>query len=53
MVVCANTGPAASERSAKAAIRVFIFDLHRLNGKPSVRMAIAGIDIDLVAGRKS
>jgi hypothetical protein len=30
MIVCANTGPAASESSAKTAIRVFIFNLHHL-----------------------
>jgi hypothetical protein len=42
MKVCANTGPAASERSPKAAIKVFIFDLHRLNGNQSVHKELAG-----------
>jgi hypothetical protein len=39
--VAANTGPAASERSAKAAIMVFIFDVHRLTGKPNARAELA------------
>jgi hypothetical protein len=42
MKVCANTEPVASERSANAAIKVFIFDLHRLTGNQSVRMELAG-----------
>jgi len=41
-MVCANTGPAASEMSAKAAIMVFIFDLHLFERKASVRMELAG-----------
>jgi hypothetical protein len=42
VALAANTGPAASERSAKAAIMVFIFDVHRLTGKPSARAEHAG-----------